>query len=873
MLVDPWHHAAAAVKLNKTGEDMKQRSIIYTCVVAAAVVTSNTAAAAPLRIDGGAVDARQREGLSLLESFSREDVVVDVGFDGDNAARVIAHVTLDDLGVAAGDPVEAAFAFLDTFRPLYGFDTRSLWVRRVVEDIGYGGVAVVLSQHANGVEIVGGGVVVYVGPDAVYGSSGRALVDVPVFAGAVSAKDAEAIAIKAVGGRGVARAAAQPVVLAPSLLWSRAQREAHGVGEQPLPAWRIAVEALPGDDRIEATDVVVSARDGRVLQRIDGRRPFDLRVRGGGHVGWFCSSTGVDWFDENGTYGGVAISGNGYVARDAATRFYRHQLSHGFGGPDPQLDLQVDSTSTSTSYWSRDCQQAIFSPDMMADDVVTHELFHGVTHELVDFVYADDSGALDEHYADVEAVFTDGFDPDIGEDSRLGAVRNIVDPSRSVPPQGMSGLALLPGSGIAEIFHNAGPLNYAAALMLYGGSGGRGVYVDAMDRADVHTFFFHQLRVALPNQTFNDHVNAAISHAASLERIRPNFKGVNACNVRNAYAAAQLTVPDVDCDGRPSHSYDEDGDRIGHVEDNCSGVWNAGQRDSDGDGEGDACDGDIDGDGRVNDADNCPLDVNPGQEDRFGGSAGDVCDDADRDGLGDNDDNCPKQRNVDQGDADGDGAGDLCDDDIDDDGVGNDDDNCGFVVNADQADADGDRLGDACDNCPDVVGGGRDNDGDGRGDDCDDDRDGDGVDNDGDNCPDVENGVQLDSDHDGRGDACDDKLTGRREPIEVLLRGRDAYFERFRTTMDPCFGGNCEGFGVVHGGLQVVAGADLYARVVDVNGKVLAVAGPGRELTLRYHQEIGSELGLDAPLRAPTLELWSEKPVGEVPVLLAPWPR
>lgn len=174
-----------------------------------------------------------------------------------------------------------------------------------------------------------------------------------------------------------------------------------------------------------------------------------------------------------------------------------------------------------------------------------------------------------------------------------------------------------------------------------------------------------------------------------------------------------LGTPDWDCDG------------ICNIADNCIFVYNPDQKDSDGDGKGDACNPrfvgpsfrdsrcDEDGDGVPDFKDNCPLACNPNQKDVNGNGIGDVCDqafpdptltkqvcknpskviapkplpaqlngncendpgcdpfgdiykryelqDSDSDGVPDYKDNCPLVCNPDQKDVNKNGIGDLCD--------------------------------------------------------------------------------------------------------------------------------------------------------------------------------------------------------------------
>jgi hypothetical protein len=187
-------------------------------------------------------------------------------------------------------------------------------------------------------------------------------------------------------------------------------------------------------------------------------------------------------------------------------------------------------------------------------------------------------------------------------------------------------------------------------------------------------------------------------------------------------------------EGTSTGGGDSDGDGVADTTDNCDLAANPGQENTDGDGEGDACDADDDGDGDADTADNCDLVANPGQEDSDGDGAGDACD-GDRDGDGDPDtaDNCQLVANPGQENIDGDASGDACDTDDDGDGAADTSDNCPGAANSDQADVDRDGVGDACD--PDA--------------------DGDNVPNGSDNCPTASNASQLDTDRDGAGDACD----------------------------------------------------------------------------------------------------------------------
>ena len=120
---------------------------------------------------------------------------------------------------------------------------------------------------------------------------------------------------------------------------------------------------------------------------------------------------------------------------------------------------------------------------------------------------------------------------------------------------------------------------------------------------------------------------------------------------------------------------DSDGDTIPDYLDNCPNVYNPDQKDSNGNGIGDACEEDngekwvdTDGDTVPDHLDNCPTIYNPDQKDSNGNGIGDACEeddgeewiDTDGDTIPDHLDNCPTVYNPDQADFNNDGRGDAC---------------------------------------------------------------------------------------------------------------------------------------------------------------------------------------------------------------------
>jgi bacillolysin len=133
--------------------------------------------------------------------------------------------------------------------------------------------------------------------------------------------------------------------------------------------------------------------------------------------------------------------------------------------------------------WLDSHKQMIYSDGMPeGDDVVAHELSHGVTSRTSDLFYWYQSGAINESMSDIFGEFVDltnghgtdtaGVRWDLGEDAISGVIRNMMDPNAYSQPNRMSDTTYyytlsLDNGGVHT---NSGVGNHAAALMVDGGS-------------------------------------------------------------------------------------------------------------------------------------------------------------------------------------------------------------------------------------------------------------------------------------------------------------------------------------------------------------------------------------------------------------------
>ncbi|MBI5353792.1 MAG: thrombospondin type 3 repeat-containing protein [Chloroflexi bacterium] len=649
--------------------------------------------------------------------------------------------------VEGADVVERARNFLQSNQDLYRIANPdlNLAVRRVSE--AEAETDVVFYQTYKDIEIFASEIVVTLSGDRVNATVGGLLNgDLAVaVTPLLSESQAEESAITDLAMPNASAAGTTTLMIFDPSLLSDAPPEPHLV-------WRVTLNgSVPWQ-------VFVDAQTGLVVFKYSlaqGDYDYEEFNAGGGGYGdcYFLSGDSIG--DEDGLetswHSDPEAANVWWFARNAYI-FYRDTFGrHSYDNDDSQLEvfIRADAGGSGAS-WIYFCNLIVVESGWVGQDVVMHELTHGVIASTSDLVYSNQSGALNESYADVMASLQDGNWTNA--EDRIGgggAIRDLSNPPNFGQPDRMPIFMTTRDNG--GVHTNSGIHNKVAYLIAVG-EAFNGWTITGIGNGKMGSLFYATMTSLGSSAQFIDARNATVARAdrwASTGTI--GFTPLDACQVQNAYAAVGLGDGDTDCDGTDNATDpDNDGDYIPDSLDNCPLVVNPGQQDdTDSDGQGNACDNDLDNDTVLNVADNCPLFGNTDQADANADGIGDACTtDDDNDGVLDVRDNCPSIANHDQGNQDGDGLGNACDTDDDNDGLHDDPrfgetDNCPLRSNADQADTDGDGVGNACDNSrlvanPDQA-----------------DTDGDRIGDASDNCPGVSNPNQADADRDGLGDRCD----------------------------------------------------------------------------------------------------------------------
>ena len=267
-----------------------------------------------------------------------------------------------------------------------------------------------------------------------------------------------------------------------------------GVPARPgmRPVWQVQVKGATARGPIAST-VLVDATVGEVslytnaLREAENRQvcdhnntPVDLNQPGGLcpeglNIDAPVAGGNVEAVEGTVNAGAADDVQNAYVYAGDTYNFYDKVLGrNSIDGNGMQIRSSVrycPSTSTGGSncyanaFWDGD--QMVYGPGYAsADDVVGHELTHGVTEHTASLFYWYQSGAINESMSDVFGEFidlTNGHDGTgvqtpwmLGEDLPGGAIRSMSDPESTGDPGSMTSAKYVGDTGALATFDNGG---------------------------------------------------------------------------------------------------------------------------------------------------------------------------------------------------------------------------------------------------------------------------------------------------------------------------------------------------------------------------------------------------------------------------------
>ncbi|GGR43067.1 Zn-dependent metalloprotease [Nocardioides luteus] len=471
----------------------------------------------------------------------------------------------------------AAHTHLDRAGEALGTDDLDLREQETSSAVG-GGSVTRFEQYVDGLPVLGGEVVVGLDEERGLTSAATSLSD------ATSAEDASI-------SRTRAAAAAKAVVVKAH---QDASVDAADLDVEDQGVWLYDDQLVRGPQvgtasvrRLSVTDgaairetVLVDATTGRVLLRVDEIAHADRRI-----CDW--NNTKASGTQECGATSGKVVRREGdppsgldeadaaYDIIGATSEMYdelgvdlTELLGWTSGGEkaitanmrycDPDVTCSAASPYAN-AYWNG--QEFFAGGRMGSDDVIAHELTHGVVERSSDLFYWFESGAINESMADVMGEILDhryataGDRPNdwrIGEDTRLGALRDLADPTRHGQPDRMTSPlweadenSLYADNG--GVHTNSGVGNKAAYLISQGGSfNGRtltGIDGDDPTLQKTATLYLHAIQHLVSGSQYADLSRTLASSCTTLAITgTAGFTTADCAQVRLATEAAEMAT-------------------------------------------------------------------------------------------------------------------------------------------------------------------------------------------------------------------------------------------------------------------------------------------------------------------------------------------
>ena len=189
----------------------------------------------------------------------------------------------------------------------------------------------------------------------------------------------------------------------------------------------------------------------------------------------------------------------------------------------------------------------------VADDVVAHELTHGITEKTSKLMYYYQSGAINESMSDIFGELVDQATPStrdaaadrwsMGESLPGGAIRDMATPGKFGDPASMRDPRYFSGTGDnGGVHYNSGVGNKAASLMVDGGHF-NGQSVGALGATKTAAFFYEANTGLLTSGSDYQDLARALRQACTNLTGTKSITAADCVQVDRAVKATQMDLP------------------------------------------------------------------------------------------------------------------------------------------------------------------------------------------------------------------------------------------------------------------------------------------------------------------------------------------
>lgn len=459
---------------------------------------------------------------------------------------------------SAGTATAAGRAYLEANASPFGLSGSTIAVEGA-EELADGRSAVRYQQVVDGVEVLGGQFVVQLTPGrrirSVMGEAVPAAPDVDTQP-AVTADAARAAAIASVAKdervpRTTLDASAPvrrvwddrimggPGTGVPKLVWETVVTDTAGaIAERVFVDAQRGFEVATISEHHEAKNRTVCDSANDVAKAVAPYAPCTAPVRseGGAATGQADVDNAYDFagdtYDFLQTLGRDSLDGGGLPLRSTV-----------------RYCPKVDACPYENAFWDSTAKQMVYGEGFTADDIVGHELAHGVTEYTSNLFYYYQSGAINESISDVFGELVDQANDAVldapnkwllGEDSPFGAIRDMKNPPALGDPDRMGSpiyTDLAEDSG--GVHRNSGVSNKAAVLIADGGAF-NGRSITGVGNAKLGQLFYRVGTAYLTSASDFADLGTALTQACSDLVASAGFTAADCAAVADAVAATEM---------------------------------------------------------------------------------------------------------------------------------------------------------------------------------------------------------------------------------------------------------------------------------------------------------------------------------------------